>query len=188
MRTGGDPIFDQMVSLQRDSEWKRMRTVISPTFTAGKLKRMTPLILECVDTMNDNIDKIIAKSNGKLSVPVDMKPVIGAYIMESIIQVAFGRKVSVLDDTKNPILINARKMLSPSLVSNLRIEFFRILTLKLIDDSKRIVETGSPVKRVDFLHLMFESMKGNNNEATDGSDKYTDSKRDEKYKEIQATD
>ncbi|CAG2182090.1 unnamed protein product, partial [Oppiella nova] len=56
-RTGGDPIFENMVGLQKDSEWKRIRSVMSPTFTTGKLKRMTPLILECVDTMNDNIDK-----------------------------------------------------------------------------------------------------------------------------------
>ncbi|CAG2165976.1 unnamed protein product, partial [Oppiella nova] len=200
-----------MISLQRDSDWKRIRTVISPTFTIGKLKRMTLLIVECVDTMNDNIDKIIAKGNGKLTAPVDMKPVIGAYIMESIIQVAFGRKVSFLDDTKNPIIENCRKMLSRGFVSNIRIaiilmtpkvakmfkltifskeitEFFRNLTLKLIDDTKRVVETGTPVKRVHFLHLMLESMKANNNEAMNGSEEYADSKSGEKYEDIQATD
>ena len=100
-----------------DSEWKRIRSVMSPTFTTGKLKRMTPLILECVDTMNDNIDKIIAKNEGQLSAPVDVKRITGAYAMEVVIQVAFGRKVSALIELNNPIIENASKMFSTSLFS-----------------------------------------------------------------------
>ncbi|CAG2179978.1 unnamed protein product, partial [Oppiella nova] len=184
---------------------------MSPTFTTGKLKRMTPLILECVDTMNDNIDKIIAKSNGNLSEPVDMKRITGAYVMESIIQVAFGRKVSALVDPNNPIIENARNMFSTSLVSLMRMTtvmiapkvakmfkitlfnhkvsiFFRDFTLNLIDDRKRLLETESSVKKADFLQLMLDSNKDNNNEAIDGSEEYTDSKSAEKYREIQATD
>ncbi|CAG2171555.1 unnamed protein product [Oppiella nova] len=164
-----------MVGNARDSEWKRLRTVISPTFTTGKLKRMTPLILECVDTMNENIDKIIAKNNGQLSAPVDMKRITGAYAMEVVIQVAFGCKVSALIEPNNPIIENALT------------QFFRDFSLTLIDDRKRGLETGSPVKRADFLQLLLDSMK-NNNQAIDGSDEYTDSKSAEKYREIQATD
>ncbi|CAG2166225.1 unnamed protein product, partial [Oppiella nova] len=210
-RTGGNPIFEHMVGFKRDSEWKRIRTVMSPTFTTGKLKRMTPLILECVDTMNDNIDKIIAESNGKLSAPVDMNRITGAYVMESIIQVAFGRKVSALVDPNNPIIENARNMFSTSLLALMRMftvmiapnvakmfkitpfnskatTFFRDFTLNLIDDRKRLLETGSPVKRVDFFQLMLDSKRDNNNEAIDGSDEYTDSQSAEKYREIQVTE
>ncbi|CAG2167631.1 unnamed protein product, partial [Oppiella nova] len=210
LRTGGNPIFEHMVGSKRDSEWKRIRSVMSPTFTTGKLKRMTSLILECVDTMNDNIDKIIAESNGKLTAPVDMNRITGAYVMESIIQVAFGRKVSALVDPNNPIIKNARKIFSTSLLALMRMftvmiapnvakmfkitmfnskatTFFRDFTLNLIDDRKRLLETGSPVKRVDFLQLMLDSKRDNNNEAIDGSEEYTDSKSAEKYREIQVT-
>jgi cytochrome P450 len=195
----------------RDSEWKRLRTVMSPTFTTGKLKRMTPLILECVDTMNDNIDKIIARNEGQLSAPVDMKRIAGAYVMESIIQVAFGRKVSALIEPNNPIIENIRKIFSTSLFKSVKVmaikltpnvakmlkistfdrkvmQFFRDLTLTLIDDRKHCLETGSPVKRADFLQLLLDSMRDNNNEAIDGSEEYTDSKSAEKYREIQPTD
>ncbi|CAG2179868.1 unnamed protein product, partial [Oppiella nova] len=157
------------------------------------------------------IDKIIAKSNGKLSEPVDMKRITGAFVMESIIQVAFGRKVSALVDPNNPIIENARNMFSTSLVSLMRLTtlmiapkvakmfkitlfnhkvstFFRDFTLNLIDDRKRLLETESSVKKADFLQLMLDSNKDNNNEAIDGSDEYTDSKSAEKYREIQATD
>ncbi|CAG2177885.1 unnamed protein product, partial [Oppiella nova] len=194
----------------RDSEWKRIRTVISPAFTSGKLKRMTPLILECVDTMNDNIDKIIAKSNSNLSAPVDMKLITGAYSAESTIQVAFGRKVSGLYDRTNPIIENVHQMISPSFVTRMKAgiimmapnvaqmlkltfisskvtAFFRDFTFNLIDDRKRVLETGSPVKRVDFLQLMLNAMSDDNNEAINGSEEYTDSKC-ETYMEIQVTD
>ncbi|CAG2169916.1 unnamed protein product, partial [Oppiella nova] len=53
---------------------------------------------------------------------------------------------------------------------------------------KRDLETGSPVKRVDFLQLMLDAMRDDNNEAINGSEEYTDSKSEEKYKKIQATD
>ncbi|CAG2175942.1 unnamed protein product [Oppiella nova] len=184
-RTGGDPILDNTLNLKRDSEWKRIRTLITPTFTVGKLKRMTPLILKCVDTMTDNIDKIIANSNGNLSAPVDVKLVTSAYVMESMIQVAFGRKVSALADPNNPIIENFRKFFDFNVA--FLTEFFRDFTLSLIDDRKRDLETRSPVKRVDFLQLMLNSMRDNNNEAIDGSEGYTDSQRAEKYREIQPT-
>src|SRR6202000_3352815 len=140
-------------------------------------------------TMNDNIDKIIAKSNSNLSAPVDMKLVTGAYSAESTIQVAFGRKVSALYDLKHPIIENVRHMISPSFVTRMKAaiilmapnvaqmlkltfinskvtEFFRDFTFNLIDDRKWVLETGSPIKRVDFLQLMLNAMSDdNNNEA-----------------------
>ncbi|CAG2179775.1 unnamed protein product [Oppiella nova] len=182
---------------------------MSAMFTTGKLKRLTPLIDECVDTMYDNIDKIIAKSNGILSAPVDLKPLTGAYAMESTIHVTFGLKVSALADPNNPILENIRKLNKQSLLSLVKVsiimvapyvarmlrlsqfdrkvtQYFRDLTLHLIDERNRVSETESAVKRVDFLQQMLDSMRDNNNEAIDGSEKYTDSRSGEKYRETRA--
>ncbi|XP_054713619.1 cytochrome P450 3A31-like [Uloborus diversus] len=36
----GDPLFDKMVSSLTGEDWKRVRTVITPTFTTGKIKRV----------------------------------------------------------------------------------------------------------------------------------------------------
>ncbi|CAL1290446.1 unnamed protein product [Larinioides sclopetarius] len=35
----GDPIIDKMVSVVQGEDWKRIRTVITPTFSTGKIKR-----------------------------------------------------------------------------------------------------------------------------------------------------
>ncbi|CAG2172599.1 unnamed protein product, partial [Oppiella nova] len=104
-RTGGDPLVDNMVSIVRDEQWKKIRSIMSPTFSTGKLKKMMPLIVECRNTMIGNLEKI-AKS-GKQA---DMKRLFGAYAMEVVIQVAFGTKVDALIDENNPIITNARKM------------------------------------------------------------------------------
>ncbi|CAG2183648.1 unnamed protein product, partial [Oppiella nova] len=82
---------------------------------------------------------------------------------------------------------NVAKMFKISPFDRKVTQFFRDFSLTLIDDRKRGLETGSPVKRADFLQLLLDSMK-NNNQAIDGSDEYTDSKSGEKYREIQATD
>ncbi|CAG2163320.1 unnamed protein product [Oppiella nova] len=209
-RTGFNPIIELSLAFVRDSEWKRIRTVMTAMFTTAKVKRLTPLILKCVDTMNDNIDNIIGKSNGKLSAPVDVKPLTGAYAMESIINVTFGVKVSAMADPNNPIIENIRKINKQSLLSWVRLsiillapyvarmlrlsqldhkvtQYFRDLTLNLIDERNRVSETERAVKRVDFLQLMLDSMRDKSNETIDGSEEYTDSGSGEKYREIRAT-
>ncbi|CAG2176701.1 unnamed protein product, partial [Oppiella nova] len=204
--TGGDPLIDNMVDALRDDHWKRVRTVISPAFATGKLRQMVPLIRECVHTLTDNLDKIIAESNGELTAPVDMKQLAGAYAMEAIIQVAFGSKVSALTDVNHPIIKYVRKMtdpggfnltatlvtLAPKVAQLLRIplydtsvtEFFKEFALKLIDERKRETQMGKGCKRADFLQLILNEMSGlreGSNDKNVGSDS-------EKYGEIQAPD
>ena len=41
----------------RGSRWKRLRTIISPTFSANKLRAMTPLVDKCLTDFMDLIDK-----------------------------------------------------------------------------------------------------------------------------------
>ncbi|GFY77125.1 cytochrome P450 3A11, partial [Trichonephila inaurata madagascariensis] len=35
----GDKVIDKMLSIIRGEDWKRVRTVVTPTFTTGKIKR-----------------------------------------------------------------------------------------------------------------------------------------------------
>jgi cytochrome P450 len=199
-------LIDNMVDALRDDHWKRVRTVISPAFATGKLRQMVPLIRECVHTLTDNLDKIIAESNGELTAPVDMKQLAGAYAMEAIIKVAFGSKVSALTDVNHPIIKYVRKMtdpggfnlaatlvtLAPKVAQLLRIplydtsvtEFFKEFALKLIDERKRETQMGKGCKRADFLQLILNEMSG----LKEGSDDKDVGNGSEKYGEIQAPD
>ncbi|CAG2110336.1 unnamed protein product, partial [Medioppia subpectinata] len=191
------PLLDNMLTVVKDEQWKKIRSIMSPTFSTGKLKKMMPLIVECRNSLFNNLDKI-AKTDGQ----TDMKRLLGAYAMEVVIQVAFGTKVDAMFDENNPIIENARKvfgqninpklilvLFAPKLAKLLKISpfdkkvmnFFKDLTLNIIEERKR---NNDSVKRIDFLQLMLDSMQNN---ITLDSEENKDNDH-EKYKEIQATD
>ncbi|XP_054154614.1 cytochrome P450 3A24-like [Oppia nitens] len=126
--TGYDPLVDNIVGNLRGDQWKRVRSLMSTTFTTGKLKRMMPLIGECLQTMDKKLRTVSAAgaaanttdgSSSLSPVETDMKQLYGAYSMEVIIQVAFGTKVDAVFDEDNPIIRNIQKFVSQDL--NLRL-------------------------------------------------------------------
>ena len=107
-----------------DDHWKRLRAVVSPTFSTGKLRRMRPLIEDCLQTLLKNLDQKSAENP-----EIDMKLLFGAYTMEVVIQVAFGTKVDALIDENNPIIVNARKLFSTDISIFMMIKFIMFFTL-----------------------------------------------------------
>ena len=51
-------VFDKSVLNVRDETWKRIRNTLTPTFSAGKMKVMVPLIEKSCDTLMHKLDKI----------------------------------------------------------------------------------------------------------------------------------
>src|SRR5882762_6323467 len=100
-------MFDKLLSAIADQDdWKRIRSIMSPTFSSGKMRRMQPLIDECVQTMIKNFNNL-TKSG---ATEMDVKKVFGAFSMDIVITVAFGTKVDSLIDEDNPIISHARKI------------------------------------------------------------------------------
>uniref|UniRef100_UPI00358E0EE1 thromboxane-A synthase-like isoform X1 n=2 Tax=Myxine glutinosa TaxID=7769 RepID=UPI00358E0EE1 len=50
------PLSDSVLLL-KDHDWKRVRTILSPTFTGAKLKEMVPLITQVGDVLLQNLKK-----------------------------------------------------------------------------------------------------------------------------------
>ena len=48
----------QNVGSSRDDKWKRIRNTLTPTFSAGKLKLMVPLMEKLCDTLLEKLEKI----------------------------------------------------------------------------------------------------------------------------------
>ncbi|XP_054158298.1 cytochrome P450 3A56-like [Oppia nitens] len=158
--TGVDPIVDNMMDLLRDERWKTVRSIVTPTFSTGKLRKMLPSIINCLRNLDKNMSKKISSentntnnNNNKLN--TDLKKLFGAYTMELLIQVAFGVNVDGLDET-NPIILNILEMLdyspsaiviqsAPKLARLLRltffngrnIRFFRDMTVRIIAERRR---------------------------------------------------
>ncbi|CAG2116253.1 unnamed protein product [Medioppia subpectinata] len=187
---GSDAITDNMLSLSLDDQWKRLRAIVSPTFSTGKLRKMRPLIDDCLQTLIKNIGKMSANSDHS----VDMKTVYGAYTMEVIIQVAFGTKVDALIDDKNPIILNAKKLMDNVSLGSLPklmmimlwpkfakclgftlfpqsvLAFFADLVRKIIAE-RRTGQGSDGAKRYDFLQLLLDANDRNNEENSDESRK-----------------
>jgi cytochrome P450 len=187
-----------MLGVLKDDKWKRVRSIMSRTFSTGKLRRMRPLLQECLNTLINNLENF--SESGKES---EMKRVFGAFSMEVVITVAFGTKVNALIDETNPIIINARKLfnknispkifivlLAPKLAKFLKIavfdknvtEFFKEFTLQIINERRK---SKNKEKRVDFLQLMLDAIENQNSDYFDeeDDDQKTDDKEDGKYSE-----
>ena len=106
----GDPTSDDMLNNITDYEkWKNMRSIMSPTFSSGKLKRMVPQISKCAEQMVKHLEK--AAKEGK---SVDMKEVCSFYTMDAIATTAFGIDLDSKQD-ENSDFIKYAKMAFHSL-------------------------------------------------------------------------
>uniref|UniRef100_A0A8C6XKN1 unspecific monooxygenase n=1 Tax=Naja naja TaxID=35670 RepID=A0A8C6XKN1_NAJNA len=139
-----------------DEQWKRIRTVLSPTFTSGKLKE-------------------VRSKWGKHSI---MAVILGAYSMDVITSTSFGINTDSINNPKDPFVQQVKKLMTSSLLSPLFIlsyvapwlkpllekmnlsifsnesmEFFARSITKLKEKRAQGAEKG----RVDFLQLMMDS-------------------------------
>ncbi|XP_035920679.1 cytochrome P450 3A12 [Halichoerus grypus] len=161
------------ISLSEDEEWKRMRTLLSPTFTSGKLKEMFSIIGQYGDVLVRNLRKEAEK--GKTII---LKDIFGAYSMDVITSTSFGVNIDSLNNPQDPFVENTKKLLKfdfldPFFFSILLFPFlipvFEILNIwlfpKRVTDFftksvKRMKESRLKDKqkhRVDFLQLMINS-------------------------------
>ncbi|XP_056416251.1 cytochrome P450 3A4-like isoform X2 [Hyla sarda] len=181
------------VSIAADEQWKRIRTVLSPTFTSGKLKQMFPIVKQYGDLLVKNIQKKVDNKEF-----VDMKNIFGSYSMDIVLSTSFSVNVDSLNNPNDPFVTNGRKLFSfsffnplflttvlcPFLIPLLEKLNFCFLPLSVLDffqdaikSIKKNRKKGIHSDRVDFLQLMVDAQSKDNNagEETHGYKELTDS-------------
>ncbi|NP_001290080.1 cytochrome P450 3A37 [Meleagris gallopavo] len=163
------------VSLAEDDQWKRLRTVLSPTFTSGKLKEMFPTMKHFGEMLVKNVQKRVEKDS---SVPV--KDFFGSYSMDVVTSTSFGVNIDSMNNPKSPFVREMQKLtkfdffdplfilafvcpfLTP-LMAKMNVSFFPSdavdFFLRSIDKIKKDREKETHKGRVDFLQMMIESQK-----------------------------
>ncbi|XP_036028240.1 cytochrome P450 3A13-like [Onychomys torridus] len=165
----------------KNEEWKRIRSLLTPTFSSGKLKEMFPIIQEYGDTMVKNMSQEVEKGKN-----VTMKVIFGAYSMDVITGTLFGVKVDSLNNPQDPFVKNTRKLFvfdffNPLLFSE---ALFPILSRiynklnicmfpsdatsffkKFIEKNKKDRLENTQEHRVDFLQLMMNSQNSKDTES-----------------------
>ncbi|XP_045245433.2 cytochrome P450 3A8 [Macaca fascicularis] len=169
------------ISIAEDEEWKRIRSLLSPTFTSGKLKEMVPIIAKYGDVLVRNLRR--EAETGK---PVTLKDVFGAYSMDVITSTSFGVNIDSLNNPQDPFVENTKKLLRfdfldpfflsitifPFIIPILEVLnisiFPREVTSFLRKSVKRIKESrlkDTQKHRVDFLQLMIDSQNSKETES-----------------------
>ncbi|XP_036136068.1 cytochrome P450 3A12-like isoform X1 [Molossus molossus] len=161
------------ISLAEDDTWKRIRTLLSPTFTSGKLKEMFPIIGQYGDVLVRNLRK--EAERGK---PINLKDIFGAYSMDVITSTSFGVNIDSLNNPQDPFVENIKKLtefnfLAPFTLCITLFPFlgpvFEVFNITLFPKSatdflKKSVERMKKSRlqdqqkhRVDFFQLMINS-------------------------------
>ncbi|XP_053546366.1 cytochrome P450 3A29 [Bombina bombina] len=161
------------ITVAEDDQWKRIRTVLSPTFSSGKLKQMFPIIKHYAELLVQNVQKKIDKSEKLI-----MKDIFGAYSIDVILSTSFSVNIDSMNNPTDLFVVNAKKLFSFTFLNPLLIltvlfpfltpileafnvslvpadimNFFKDAVLKIKEGRK----SGSPNERVDLLQLMVDS-------------------------------
>uniref|UniRef100_A0A452TXF6 Cytochrome P450 3A n=1 Tax=Ursus maritimus TaxID=29073 RepID=A0A452TXF6_URSMA len=140
------------ITLSEDEEWKRIRTLLSPTFTSGKLKEMFPIIGQYGDVLVRNLRKEAEKGNH-----VMLKDIFGAYSMDVITSTSFGVNIDSLNNPQDPFVENIKKLLKFDFFDPF---FFSILLFPFLTPVFEILNIYLfPKKVTDFFTKSVKRMK-----------------------------
>ncbi|CAG2117573.1 unnamed protein product, partial [Medioppia subpectinata] len=196
MNYGKTYITSSLFLMKGDHNWKRVRSVVTPAFTTGKLISMMSSIEGIADKFVVTLDTFA--QNGET---VDMRKYFSAFAMDVISACAYGINVESIHNPNHPIVINAKKILSvnsnlsyavsvllPPFARLLRLEPFDTNAIKFLDllvkdiVNERKISTNKLTngkKKSDFIQLMIDSERNdrdvnsnnNNKNETQKSDK-----------------
>ncbi|XP_041460870.1 cytochrome P450 3A24-like [Lytechinus variegatus] len=167
-----------------DDQWRQIRNVVTPTFSAAKMKHMFPLVNDCASTLLKNIEKHQKKSGD-----IDCNELLGAFAMDNIASCAFGLKVESQENRNDPFVANAKYTFANNFFSSQLVllstlfpwvvpilEYFNITVIKsqttefYADIVKKAIATrnesdkagagSSNGKRIDFLQLLIDAHEG----------------------------
>ncbi|XP_029433156.1 cytochrome P450 3A9-like [Rhinatrema bivittatum] len=165
--------LDSAITIAEDEQWKRIRTVLSPTFTSGRLKEMFPIIKHYGDLLVKNVQKKVENDE-----PLLVKDIFGAYSIDVTTSTSFSVNMDSMNNPNDPLVTNTKKLLKFSLLSPLLIILvlfpFLLPVLEKLNvnlfpkdlihfflnvvtsiKAKRLQEGRTD--RVDFLQLMIDS-------------------------------
>ncbi|NXJ82888.1 CP3AL protein, partial [Trogon melanurus] len=180
--------LNNAVSLAEDEQWKRIRTVLSPTFTSGKLKEMFPIMKHYGEALVKNVQKQVKKDNA-----ISVKDIFGSYSMDVVTSTSFGVNIDSMNNPKDPFVREMQKLvkfdffdplfiltfvfpflnpllakMSVSFFPSSAVDFFMRSISKIKKDREKETHKG----RVDFLQLMIESQNSNSHGSNEANHSY----------------
>jgi len=125
----------------KGDHWRRVRAMMSPSFTSGKIKRMFKLMQGCADDLVDSFREqyITARRDRKQFAEIDLTETFGLYTMDGITTCCYGIKLKrqqmlgqPLGRASESLDASSRDSLVKDLNKMVRITPLRILALVLV--------------------------------------------------------
>ncbi|XP_054649431.1 cytochrome P450 3A27-like isoform X1 [Dunckerocampus dactyliophorus] len=165
--------LNDAVSIVEDDHWKRIRSVLSPSFTSGRLKEMYGIMLQ----HSSNLIKSLQKK-AEADEVIEVKEVFGPYSMDVVTSTAFSVDIDSINHPSDPFVSNIKKMvkfnfLNPLIVLIVVFPFLRPVIEKMdvslfpadvlaffynfLKTIKSDRNKNDHKNRVDFMQLMVDS-------------------------------
>ncbi|XP_068241539.1 cytochrome P450 3A24-like [Palaemon carinicauda] len=185
--TFNEPVMDHMLLGLKGGLWKAVRSVMTPTFSSGKIKQTLQLVKDCAKNLCVYFDKELEKRSSVF----EMKEVYGKFTMDTIASIAFGVNSDSLNNTQDEFSAAAARFFKPPANWKRPLMFFQFvwphiakrLHLNVVDRTpinffqKVVADTmkyrlENNLRRNDFLQLLLDASlqeQTNNNKAIENS-------------------
>ncbi|CAG2177862.1 unnamed protein product, partial [Oppiella nova] len=156
--TPNSPLTAQNLNHLRGDDWKRVRSIVSPVFTSGKMRRMYPQIGDCLSHFTATIDSL---AGGHL----DVQDWCSRLVLDIIARCAFGTRIDTYKQGDNLFVKLARQKFSVNLCNDL----VRLILPQLVQKWLRLADRESDkhivaerrrnpgAKYNDFIQLLMDS-------------------------------
>lgn len=146
-----DPFFGTNLFVLRGDKWRDIRTLLSPAYTASKMKAMFPLIVECAVNFSEYLTNV--PSNKRV---MEIKDIFTRYTNDVIATCAFGINVDSMRNPDNDFYVYGKKATDLGVISLIKILMYqhvpslvRLFNLKVIE--------GKKITRPDIIQLLRDS-------------------------------
>ncbi|XP_028264307.1 thromboxane-A synthase [Parambassis ranga] len=173
IRFSTKPMSDCLLAL-RNEQWKRVRSILTPAFSAAKMKEMVPHINTAIDSLMNNLN-VHAESGEAF----DIHRCFGYFTMDVIASVAFATQVDSQNNPDDPFVHHAQMFFSfsffrPMILFAMAFPFIMVPLMRFIPSKRRdgmnnffiniihkIIkqreEQPPEQRRRDFLQLMLDA-------------------------------
>jgi cytochrome P450 len=168
------PIVKHFLTALKGDEWRATRSLITPTFTSGKMKNMMPLMMEAADSLGASLQRKAAKNEA-----FDPHQVFGFYSTDVVAKIAFATNTDVQEKGydspfmkhsstfgfppkwRTLLMMMLPKLMYPLLLKangGESLEYLAQVAQNIL--SQRLENANNNRNYKDFLQLMIDAMQG----------------------------
>ncbi|CAL1538437.1 unnamed protein product [Lymnaea stagnalis] len=102
------PFRDNLLNLRGD-HWKHVRSIVSPTFSSGRIKKMSTHIERNSKILVDHLHSKMESGE-----EVELRDICSCFTLDVIASTGFGLEINTLKDPNNEFATQAKKVLNPN--------------------------------------------------------------------------